>query len=284
MRLVAAVVMFVLSLFAFNRAAEAARIDINLASQTMQVTSTSGASYSWPISSARAGFSTPRGYYRPQRLEAMHYSRKYHMSPMPHSIFFRGGYAIHGTSAVGQLGRPASHGCIRLSPGHAAQLYALVRQEGGQIQISGSPPGSTRFAKASHKGHRKAYASARHGHKKHYASAHKPRYAAAHKKHHRATALAYAPAHPTVAESGLPGYDVFSWFGTFAPAGTPPAIIEKWNSEITRILAMREVQEKVSAIGYELKGGTPQQFAEFIRSDWIFWDKVIKSLKIKLDS
>ena len=92
-----------------------------------------------------------------------------------------------------------------------------------------------------------------------------------------------APELPTVAESGLPGYDVFSWFGTFAPAGTPPAIIERWNSEITKILAMRDIQEKVSAIGYELKGGTPEQFAQFVRSDWMFWDKVIKGLKIKLD-
>lgn len=78
----------------------------------------------------------------------MHYSRKYHNSPMPYSIFFRGGYAIHGTGAVSQLGRPASHGCIRLAPANAATLYSLVQQQGGAIQISGTPPFSTMLADA----------------------------------------------------------------------------------------------------------------------------------------
>ena len=68
----------------------------------------------------------------------MHYSRKYHHSPMPHSIFFKGGYAIHGTYATGSLGAPASHGCIRLSPDHAAQLYQMVEAEGARISITGS--------------------------------------------------------------------------------------------------------------------------------------------------
>ena len=188
MRILAALMMFVVSFFAVNRAAEAAvSIDINLSSQTMHVTSGSGASYSWAISSARSGYSTPRGYYRPQRLEAMHYSRKYHMSPMPHSIFFRGGYAIHGTGAVGQLGRPASHGCIRLAPAHAAQLYAMVKQEGGRIQISGSPPHSTMLAAAPHKKHHAQYAANHHRkHPAQYASLGRHR-------HHPASALAFAP-------------------------------------------------------------------------------------------
>src|SRR5215218_4958323 len=59
---------------------------------------------------------TPAGSYYVQRMERMWYSRKYHMSPMPHALFFEGGLAIHGTSAIRQLGRPASHGCVRLSP------------------------------------------------------------------------------------------------------------------------------------------------------------------------
>ena len=186
MRIFTVFFMVVLGLLAINRTAQAAvSIDINLSTQSMYVTSGDGQSYSWPISSARAGFSTPRGYYRPQRLEVMHYSHKYHMSPMPHSIFFRGGYAIHGTGAIGQLGRPASHGCVRLSPAHAAQLFAMVRQEGGRIQISGSPPGSTRFAQASHERHGKAYASSHHR-RTHYAAAH---------HHRRNSALAYAPSH-----------------------------------------------------------------------------------------
>jgi lipoprotein-anchoring transpeptidase ErfK/SrfK len=64
-------------------------------------------------------------------------SRRYHMSPMPYSIFFRGGYAIHGTYETRHLGARASHGCIRLSPGHAAALFSLVRGAGlGRTRIS----------------------------------------------------------------------------------------------------------------------------------------------------
>ena len=70
-----------------------------------------------------------------------YYSKKYHNSPMPYSIFFRGGYAIHGTGAVGALGRPASHGCIRLHTSNAAKLFAMVQREGASINISGSPGG-----------------------------------------------------------------------------------------------------------------------------------------------
>lgn len=117
-------------------------VAIDLSQQKMHVTSSRG-SYDWPISSARSGFSTPGGSYAPTRLELMHYSHKFHMSPMPHAIFFRGGYAIHGTYAVSSLGKPASHGCVRLSPGNAALLYDLVKSEGARISITGSPPSST---------------------------------------------------------------------------------------------------------------------------------------------
>ena len=113
-------------------------IQVNLSTQTMQVTSGDGQTHVWPVSTARRGYVTPRGRYRVQSLQAMHYSRKYHNSPMPHSIFFKGGYAIHGTYATGSLGAPASHGCIRLSPDHAAQLYQMVEAEGARISITGS--------------------------------------------------------------------------------------------------------------------------------------------------
>lgn len=119
------------------------QIRIDLSTQRMQVESSKG-SYSWPVSTARAGYVTPRGTYAPTGLQKMHYSRKYHMSPMPHSIFFNGGYAIHGTYATGALGRPASHGCVRISPANAATLYKLVQEEGAQISITGSSP--TRYA------------------------------------------------------------------------------------------------------------------------------------------
>lgn len=136
-----------------------ARIHVDLSSQTMHVESSSG-SYSWPVSTARSGYYTPRGYFAPTGLQRMHYSKKYHNSPMPHSIFFRGGYAIHGSYATGMLGRPASHGCVRLSPGHAAMLYEMVQREGGSISITGSPPGGgNRYASA--KTHKARYANLR---------------------------------------------------------------------------------------------------------------------------
>ena len=104
---------------------------INNSSQRMHVYVDGALAYSWPVSTARRGYRTPAGSYRVQRMARMWYSRKYHMSPMPHSLFFRGGYAIHGTYSVRQLGRPASHGCVRLHPANARTLYGLVQSYGG---------------------------------------------------------------------------------------------------------------------------------------------------------
>ena len=86
----------------------------------------------WKVSTARRGYWTPTGVYRPYTLHRMHYSRKYHNSPMPWSVFFKGGYAIHGTDAIRRLGRPASHGCIRVHPRNAKTLYQLIRRYGKQ--------------------------------------------------------------------------------------------------------------------------------------------------------
>jgi lipoprotein-anchoring transpeptidase ErfK/SrfK len=127
----------VLALFVPAVAAAKVRIHIDLGSQRMHVTSASG-SYSWPVSTARRGYRTPRGVFSARGLQRMHYSSKYDNAPMPHSIFFSGGYAIHGTYATRSLGRPVSHGCVRLSPGHAATLYRMVRQEGASISIGGA--------------------------------------------------------------------------------------------------------------------------------------------------
>jgi L,D-transpeptidase catalytic domain len=136
--------------------AAAVVVHIDLSNQSMHVEASNGETFDWPISSARSGYSTPHGYYRAQRLELMHYSRKYHMSPMPHSIFFRGGYAIHGTGSLAELGRPASHGCVRLSPSNAALLYSLVEMEGAKISITGTPPASRPFyASHEHFGYRR---------------------------------------------------------------------------------------------------------------------------------
>ena len=84
----------------------------------------------WPVSTARKGYRTPTGSWRPTRLERDWHSRKYNWAPMPYSVFFLGGYAIHGTNDLKRLGHPASHGCIRLHPRNAAQLYNLVRKVG----------------------------------------------------------------------------------------------------------------------------------------------------------
>jgi hypothetical protein len=109
-----------------SEAAVTVRVDIT--NQTMSVNATSGEAYDWKISTGRLGYRTPNGVYRPQRLERFWRSRRYGMAPMPHSIFFRGGYAIHGTTETNRLGRPASHGCIRLHPAHAATLFSLVQR------------------------------------------------------------------------------------------------------------------------------------------------------------
>lgn len=106
-----------------------ARIDQG--QQRMRVFVDGRATYDWPVSTARRGFVTPNGRYRVGRMATMWRSRKYHGAPMPHAMFFRGGYAIHGTYATGSLGRRASHGCVRLSPGHAARLFDLARTYGG---------------------------------------------------------------------------------------------------------------------------------------------------------
>ena len=97
-----------------------AKVDIS--EQRMDVFIDGWPRYSWPVSTARSGYYTPTGSFTAQRLAAMWYSRKYDNSPMPHSIFFKGGYAIHGTEYIKRLGTPASHGCVRLHPDNAAEL------------------------------------------------------------------------------------------------------------------------------------------------------------------
>ena len=107
-----------------------ARIDIG--TQTMTVSRNGAVVDRWKVSTAGKGYRTPTGQYRPTRMHRMWYSRKYDNSPMPHSIFFRGGYAIHGTGSIKRLGTPASHGCVRLHPKNAARLFALVREAGAR--------------------------------------------------------------------------------------------------------------------------------------------------------
>ena len=128
-------------------AAAKVQIDINLSAERMHVQADNGQVYDWSISSARRGYITPDGNYHPQSLQVMHYSHKYHDAPMPHSIFFRGGYAIHGGYSAASMGVPRSHGCVRLTNDHAATLFALVRREGANIHIYGQPSAAI-FARA----------------------------------------------------------------------------------------------------------------------------------------
>ena len=120
-------------------------IHIDLSSQTMHVSSAQG-DYDWPVSTGRPGHRTPTGVYHPQRMYPIAFSAKYDNAPMPHAIFFHGGYAIHGTYSTGMLGQVASHGCIRLAPENAATLFDLVKHEGATIAISGHAPGSDAVA------------------------------------------------------------------------------------------------------------------------------------------
>jgi len=87
----------------------------------------------------------------------------------------------------------------------------------------------------------------------------------------------------TVAEQGLPGFDSGSWFGLFAPAGTPPVIIARLNAEVVKILNTPEVRERMLQQGAEPAPGTPAQFTQLIRDDTVRWAKVIKASGAKAD-
>lgn len=86
--------------------------------------------YRWPISTGRRGHETPDGTFHPKRLEWQWYSRQYDLTPMPWSVFFFQGYALHGTVEPRNLGRAVSHGCVRLDPDNASILFSLVREQG----------------------------------------------------------------------------------------------------------------------------------------------------------
>jgi lipoprotein-anchoring transpeptidase ErfK/SrfK len=116
---------------------------IDLGTQTMTVSDKNGEIASWKISSARGGYRTPTGTYTPHYTARMHYSKQYHFSPMPYSVFFNEGVAVHGTNDLRNLGRPASHGCVRSHPKNAKVFYDLVQKHGMQmtrVTVRGKPP------------------------------------------------------------------------------------------------------------------------------------------------
>lgn len=105
-----------------------AKVDVS--SQTMTVIQNGKVAYQWPVSTARKGKWTPRGQWTAKWLSKHHKSSRYNNAPMPYSIFFNGNYAIHGTNHISRLGRPASAGCVRLHPDHAARLFEMTRAVG----------------------------------------------------------------------------------------------------------------------------------------------------------
>ena len=114
-------------------------VEIDKSSQRMAVSVDGMTRYNWPVSTGRDGYGTPSGTYHPQSMMRSYFSRKYYNAPMPHAIFFYYGFAIHGTNDISRLGGPASHGCVRLHPSHAAALFALVVHSGPRntrIEIS----------------------------------------------------------------------------------------------------------------------------------------------------
>ena len=130
-RLVISAVLLGLLAVSLSSLAEAKVVaHISLSAQRMDVSVNGVPLYSWPVSTARAGYRTPTGTFRPTGLFRYHASTIYSGSPMPHSIFFMRGYAIHGSYETRYHGRPASHGCVRLHPSNAAALYSLVKTYG----------------------------------------------------------------------------------------------------------------------------------------------------------
>lgn len=103
---------------------------VSLSSQTMTVSQNGFVRYRWKVSTARKGYVTPQGSWSAKWLSKDHRSRKYDNAPMPYAVFFNGGYAVHATFDLKRLGRPASHGCIRLHPQNAAEFFALANEYG----------------------------------------------------------------------------------------------------------------------------------------------------------
>jgi hypothetical protein len=118
-------------------------ISVDKSQQRMSVSVNGEPRYDFVVSTGRAGFGTPNGVFHPVRMEETWFSKEYYNSPMPHSIFFHSGFAIHGSYEISHLGGPASHGCIRLHPSDAAKLYSLVQQQGMNrttIVVAGQNP------------------------------------------------------------------------------------------------------------------------------------------------
>ena len=155
-RLVTALAAAALLIGGLARAEAGIVVTVDKSTQELTVSVDGFTRYAWPVSTARRGYRTPNGTYRPQWLARKWFSRKYDWSPMPYSIFFNGGYAIHGSYEISHLGRPASHGCIRLHPEHAAVLFSLVKANlhDTEIVVTGGRPPPQRASRPSHRASR----------------------------------------------------------------------------------------------------------------------------------
>jgi lipoprotein-anchoring transpeptidase ErfK/SrfK len=120
-------------------------INIDKTKQRMTVFIDGVKKYNWPVSTGRPEYSTPSGTYTATSMNEVWYSQEWDNAPMPHSIFFMtDGHAIHGSYEVKTLGKPVSHGCVRISPQNAATLYSLVGTNGlknTQVVLTGVTPG-----------------------------------------------------------------------------------------------------------------------------------------------
>jgi hypothetical protein len=120
-------------------------ITIDKTTQHMSVVVDGSPKYIWPVSTGRAGYDTPNGSYKPNRMDADHLSQEWDNAPMPHTIFFdMHGHAVHGFFDVKHLGLPVSHGCVRLAPPNATILFDLVKAQGmanTTVIVGGRTPG-----------------------------------------------------------------------------------------------------------------------------------------------
>jgi hypothetical protein len=120
-------------------------ITVDKSTQQMSVAVDGTPRYTWPVSTGRRGYDTPNGAFKINRMDADHFSQEWDNAPMPHTMFFDlHGHAIHGFSDVKHLGLAVSHGCVRLSPEHAATLFSLVKAEGmgeTSVAVTGRTPG-----------------------------------------------------------------------------------------------------------------------------------------------
>ena len=131
---------------ATNPAKSSILITIDKSTQQMTVLVDGVERYHWPVSTGRAEYPTPSGSFTPISMNEVWYSKEWDNAPMPHAIFFmKDGHAIHGSYEVKHLGKPVSHGCVRIAPQNATLLYDLVKKNGlgnTQVVLSGEAPGS----------------------------------------------------------------------------------------------------------------------------------------------